>query len=432
MVSAKRKIVDTKRFILQTEHLFADQYFHIYNARLLAARDALINRSRYRWGDDIKNVPLEQLNISLGNTEVFVIGTLFKSMPHQPSILRELEENIMTPKDLTVNFTSDEDSLVLHETDENVQLVGDIDVHGHVTGIPVSLKGRQLDGGAKFSVTDICYAGPNLEIYRMPPAEKRDKFSDNVLIVSGMEFCLEDLKEESSFIKGLVKLRDFVNNEDSSIVKVIIAGNSVAPCYTKTKTEIIGTFQSNDYKSIHEVFRTFDKYIFTLAQSGADITVMPGKNDPTSFLLPQQPFHQNILPKSGPIKNVQPVTNPCLLDFKDRLILGTSGENVDAILKYSKIEFSTTALKNTLEWGHIAPSAPDNISCLPFKDRDPFLFDFVPDVYFAGNQPEYAVTTYSCETKDKIQLISVPKFREKLQGILVNLSNLDVECVYFN
>lgn len=445
MVSARRKYIDTKRFHHQTGQLFTDQYYHIYNARLLACREALIKRSQFRWGNDVKNVLLEQLNASLGSTDVYVIGTLFKLMPKQPSILRELEENKKSPSNPDVNFTSDEDSLVLHETDENVVVVGDIEVHEHVTGIPVSLLGKQLNGGAKFQVTDICYAGPLLDVYKMSQPNEYKEPADRLLIVSGFEFGFDsalDGKKSSEVVKALKNLRKLITNDISNndekgpsgynVVKIIIAGNCIAPGYTKAKSELIGASQSKDNRTIQEVFNLFDKYLFTLAQSGADIDVMPGKNDPTSFLLPQQPFHPKILPESGLLENVHPLTNPCLTNYKDNIILGTSGENIEAIRQYTRIESCTKILTNTLEWGHIAPSAPDNLSCVPFKEKDPFIIDFIPDIYFAGNQSQYAVTTYSTETKKKIQLISVPSFVQTLSGVLVNLSNLEAEEINFD
>lgn len=437
MVSAKRKIIDTRRFHHNTGQLFADQYYHIYNARLKCARESLIRSSRFRWGEEVKNLPLERLDASLGSTEVFIIGTLFKLMPKQPSILRELEENQISP--VGANFTSDEDSLVLHETDENVQVVGDIDVHMHVTGIPVSLLGYQLNGGAKFHVTDMCYAGPNLSVYRMNTANEYIESKNNgqrLVIVSGFEFGFDShlTKENAAkVVDALRKLREFISDKKSNCVKVIVAGNSVAPGYTKAKSELLGASESRDNRSLHEVFRMFDKYLFTMAQSGSDIDVMPGKNDPTSFLLPQQPFHPKILPQSGLLENVNPVTNPYLTEFKDFIVLGTSGENIEAILQYTrKIEHSTTALKSSLEWGHVAPSAPDNLSCVPFREKDPFIIDFVPDIYFAGNQPEFAVTTYSTETKPKIQLISVPSFVATMSCVVVDLANLDTELMNFD
>lgn len=451
MVSARKKVVDTKRFHHTTGNLFADQYYHIYNARLLRARESLIETSRFRWGDEVKNVPLEQLNSSLGTTSVFVIGTLFKLMSQQPSILKELEENksIGGCADACANFTSDTDSLILQETDENVQVVGEIDVHMHVTGIPVSLLGYQVDGGTKFHVTDICYAGFNLSVFKpevMPTTKQSgDLKNERLLIVSGFEFGFDhNLSKEKNaqLVEALKRLRDFVHGEASSddsngfcdyrIAKIIIAGNSIAPGYTKAKTELIGAAQSHDTRSLNEVFQLFDKYLYTLAQSGAEVDVMPGKNDPTSFLLPQQPFHPKILPKCGVLENVRPATNPFLTEYRDLTFLGTSGENIEAIRKYSRIPFSTTIIKNTLEWGHIAPSAPDNLSCVPFKEKDPFVIDFLPDVYFAGNQPEYAVTTYCTDTKNKIQIISVPSFVETMSGVLVDLSSLETELATFS
>lgn len=443
MVSAKKKSLNTWRFVHTASQSFADQYYHIYNARLKCAREALIEQSRQRWGPDVKNVPLEQLNATLGDIDVFVIGTLFKVMPKQPSILRELESNESAPIDSKTNFTSDQDSLVLHETDENVQVVGDIDVHSHVTGVPVSLMGHQLNGGAKFHVIDVCYAGPLLNIYDMPSKDIRSgKGAEQLLIVSGFEFGFDSTLSKDrclEVVAALKKLRDLISGEISltgsqrlnatNIKKVIIAGNSVAPGYTKAKTEYIGVSESKDCRTLDEVFQLFDNYLFTLAQSGAEIYLMPGKTDPASFLLPQQPFHPKILPKSGRLQNVHPQTNPMLVEHKNLTILGTSGENIEAIRQYSRIEYSTTILKNTLEWGHIAPCAPDNLSCMPFKESDPFFIDFVPDIYFAGNQPEFIVTTYCTDAKPKIQLVSVPAFVQSLSCVVVDTSNLECDLV---
>lgn len=420
----------SSKFTYSTSQL-ATQYYHIYNVRLRGARAALIKSARFRWGEEVRNVPLEQLNASLGSATVFVIGTLFKKMPKQRSILKELEGDERPIEDPGVNFTSDEDCLILHETDENVPLDGDINVHLHVTGIPVALLGCQLNGGAKFQVSDVCYAGPSLDVYK--PSTTNGSSNNHtshrcLLLLSGLEFCAE---MEEQTITALKRLRSLVHGKasecgdninghsNSKVAKIIIAGNSIAPGYTKN-TEAM------------EAMNIFDRYLFQLAQSGVKITVMPGKNDPSSSLIPQSPLHPKILNLSGPLENVRPTTNPCAMTIDDYQILGTSGENVEAIRQHSKIEFSTTVLKSTLEWGHIAPSAPDNLSCLPFKDHDPLLIEQVPDIYFAGNQPEFGVTTYSCESKSKIQLISVPSFAKTLSCALIDLSSLECELVNFS
>ena len=47
---------------------------------------------------------------------------------------------------------------------------------------------------------------------------------------------------------------------------------------------------------------------------------------------------------------------------------------------------SLELLQQTLEWRHLAPTAPDTLSCYPFCDTDPFVLDSCPHVYFVGNQ----------------------------------------------
>lgn len=42
-------------------------------------------------------------------------------------------------------------------------------------------------------------------------------------------------------------------------------------------------------------------------------------------------------------------------------ILGTSGQPVDDVRRYSDIDDPLEILEKTLEWGHIAPTAPDTL-----------------------------------------------------------------------
>lgn len=64
--------------------------------------------------------------------------------------------------------------------------------------------------------------------------------------------------------------------------------------------------------------------------------------------------------------------------------------------------------RRTLEWRHIAPTAPDTLCKLiyivtsryiaddtgiyPFPDADPFIITHRPHVYVIGNQPEFETT----------------------------------------
>jgi hypothetical protein len=47
-------------------------------------------------------------------------------------------------------------------------------------------------------------------------------------------------------------------------------------------------------------------------------------------------------------------------------------------------------MEATLRWRHLAPTAPDTLTCYPFTTDDPFVLTECPHVYVAGNQPEFA------------------------------------------
>ena len=43
-------------------------------------------------------------------------------------------------------------------------------------------------------------------------------------------------------------------------------------------------------------------------------------------------------------------------------------------------------MERSLQWRHLAPTAPDTLPCYPFCDTDPFVLGECPHVYFVGNQ----------------------------------------------
>lgn len=83
------------------------------------------------------------------------------------------------------------------------------------------------------------------------------------------------------------------------------------------------------------------------------------------------------------------VTNPHEFTVGGVRFLGTSGQNVEDIYKYSNQEDRAGILEAILDWGHLAPTAPDTLGSYPFSLDDPFLLEEAPHVIFAGNQPEF-------------------------------------------
>lgn len=83
------------------------------------------------------------------------------------------------------------------------------------------------------------------------------------------------------------------------------------------------------------------------------------------------------------------VTNPHEFEVDGLQFLGTSGQNVEDVYKYSTREDRLEILEAILQWGHLVPTAPDTLGSYPFSMDDPFLLDSAPHVLFAGNQPSF-------------------------------------------
>lgn len=80
----------------------------------------------------------------------------------------------------------------------------------------------------------------------------------------------------------------------------------------------------------------------------------------------------------------------------------------------------------------MAPSAPDTLWSYPFNDRDPFIIEKTPHVYFIGNQPQFEDSLLNGPNGQKVRVILVPSFAETGIMVLVNLSTLECSAVHFS
>ncbi|CAN0294535.1 unnamed protein product, partial [Scytosiphon promiscuus] len=89
-------------------------------------------------------------------------------------------------------------------------------------------------------------------------------------------------------------------------------------------------------------------------------------------------------------------TNPHEAKIGGRVFLGSSGQPLKDMERYTTSETEAAAclrrLEETLEWRHMAPTAPETLGCYPFVTEDPFIIEECPDVFFAGNQPQFATS----------------------------------------
>jgi DNA polymerase delta subunit 2 len=163
-----------------------------------------------------------------------------------------------------------------------------------------------------------------------------------------------------------------------------------------------------------------------------DLDIMPGVADPTNYSLPQQPFHRCLLPQTTSLSSLTRCTNPHAFEIDSVQFLGTSGQNVDDVSRYSTFESPTEILGQMLQWRHIIPTAPDSLATYPYSDEDPFILDQTPHVFFAGGQASYQSTLLEGPDGQKSRIISVPEFALDPVMVLVNLRTLDVHPIRFD
>lgn len=427
------------------------QYFPYYNSRINQLKPILIECVHKKWGKDSVIMSLDQiadkvkdndLNKDNESESLVIIGTLFKRMSLQPTILKELsEENQLLAQPVIDNkYISSDDTLWLQDGDENIELFGQIDIASHCTGICLALKGRDDQNNTGFVVEDICYASNYMDVKIERPLLTKDQF---VAIVSGLGFS-KHMNRNSKLTKALNILIDLMNgnelNEKFSqsklISQLIIAGNCIGIEARKQESD-----SSIDSKiplwnrkvraqTIHAV-KLLDKFLERLGQT-INIDVMPGELDPTTQLLPQQPLHPCLFDKSYNFASIKCVTNPHCAHYNGIHFLGTSGQNIKSIQEYSSLEDPIEIMKKTLEWLHIAPTTPDTLHSYPFTEFDPFVITEYPDVYFVGNQEKFNYGTFDAPNGKKVLLISVPVFELEMICVLINLRSLNCEIIALN
>eukprot|EP01083_Nonionella_stella_P295931 1005541_1 len=178
----------------------------------------------------------------------------------------------------------------------------------------------------------------------------------------------------------------------SKICRIIFVGNIICEELPDEDESIFydKSFKKNEQikiSSIDSRLKELDLWISQLAAS-VSIDIMPGFNDPSDHLLPQQPFHRCLFPLSSSFNTFKRVTNPYSIQIDNRYCLGSSGQNFRDMMKYSQLNM-IECMELSLRARNMAPTAPDTLSCFPFRNNDPFLIKKCPNVYFSGNNDQF-------------------------------------------
>jgi len=126
------------------------------------------------------------------------------------------------------------------------------------------------------------------------------------------------------------------------------------------------------------------------------------------------------------------VTNPHEFEVDGVSFLGTSGQNIDDIYKYSVEENRLTLLQRVLEWGHLVPTAPDTLTCYPLSDSDPFILQSAPHVFFVGNQPAYSSQKVTGTLLHALLLLSALPAKLYIAPLLVSIQRISKQVCYLS
>lgn len=413
-----------ERFVLKEKH-FKRQYAHIYASRLWTMRARVEEAARKRWGaaDD---VPVRKLSELATDERCILVGTLFKHMQLKPSILKEIgEDHDVTAQPIRTKYVDPTDQLILEDELQRIILVGDVNVQEEVTGAVVAICGQESgDDPGKFRVERMIFQ--ELPEQDAPfPVLDDDKF---IVFLSGLE--IGHSTHSMLHVQLLIELLtgqlgdEETQRSMSRVTRLVVAGNSLSRLtqdreqanrakYLAKKTTV-GT---------KEAVCALDDVLVQLCAC-MEVDLMPGEFDPTTFTLPQQPLHRLMFPRASRYATMHCVTNPYDFAVDGVRIVGTSGQPVDDIYRFSSLEDHLEILEKTLRMGHLAPTAPDTLGCYPYADRDPFILDVLPNVYFSGNADGFKEKIFQGANGQRALLLTVPRFRETLMCVMVNVRNL--------
>lgn len=376
--------------------------------------------------------------------ERVVIGTLYKELPSMPNLLKEYAAAKVISGFRWADdkkYTSEKDVLWVEDMTGRIRLNAAPELVGkYVTGVVAAVQGVFAPPN-EFLVSKITPCGippKHMPVSTPPESQEVKKY---VMLVSGINagdpsgkpICAELLGD---WIAGRIG-----NEADkklaAAVVHIIIAGNSI---YSKKESEeesgedaFIMQAQKRVVESILPRTAELEAVLSSMA-AACRVDLMPGAGDPANSSFPQQPMKRFLFPTVGQLGSLGLTTNPYCAVIGGKSFLGTSGQNIDNVLRTSTLPSRVAALRATLEFGHVAPTAPDTLECFPaaLSAGDPMTIRECPNVYFAGNQPTFETDVITAKDGIQTRLIAVPTFSTTHTVVLVDLDTLEPQTLSFD
>ncbi|KAM9998966.1 hypothetical protein ACTFIZ_002544 [Dictyostelium cf. discoideum] len=407
------------------------QYSSIYASRLEKLNPILVENVESKY----PGIPIQKILHMKPGDECIMIGTLYKEMELKPNILKAYaQDRAMLPiPDNRESFIGENDKLFFEDNTGRVKLIGSKEmVDSLVTGLNVAILGKGLPD-AEFEVKDIVFPG----IPPQPHSRDLESLKDDayICLISGLNIGNANNIFQTQLLMDYLQGNLVDNGSDllGKICKVLFVGNSIhkenEPIEAFVRYSSKSEIQAKQAKKAIPI-KDLDGFLCELCQS-VPVDIIPGPNDPTNISLPQLPLNSCLFPFSIQNTNLTTSTNPYQSQIGGRLLLGTSGQNIENASRYMTYENKMSLTESTLIWRHLAPTAPDTLTCAAL-DNDPFVIDQCPHIYFIGNQDHFETKLLKGPNDEIIRLIFIPNFSETNTIILVNLKTLDTFPIHFN
>ncbi len=375
-------------------------------------------------------------------------------MKLKPSVLKGVESILGSKK--IESFVSDDDSLIIEDnsgrlkiSDKKISNNDKVSSEQLITGIVTAIKGH-IDDKDKLVIEDLIF--PRDYNYKLP-SKISNSFNNSsnensiykllssnspvIAFISGLQFGKTDKSGKLNLsrtllidlLQGRFPIHENIHDLIMRVNRLVIIGNSICSPedidYVEKGAYIKQELNTRVYKQLLQTYEELDDYIETLSQS-VQVDIMPGSSDATSIFFPQAPLNTVVLPNSSRNSSVVLANNPHKFSINGLNILGTSGQNVDNIRRYTSIsQESVDIMEKTIEWGHVCPSAPDTLRTNPVDNVDPLIIREIPNVYFTGNQKSFAKKMIDYE-EGVVRLISVPDFSQTCSLVLMDMDTLQV------
>ncbi|EQK98195.1 DNA polymerase subunit delta-2 [Ophiocordyceps sinensis CO18] len=468
-------------FAFEKQRSYKQQYGDMYFLRLTKIKPAVDEAANAAWegtvvGDDEVSKVDRVLDVRQGEL-CWVSGTVYMDMPLKPNVLDHVSKDRWIPAPVSTQkyySEDDADQIMLEDDSGRVRLVGELlKAFLLVTGCIIAVMGTENSSG-EFEVIDIKFpdlppqperwtltrpaaSGKSKRAVKDEDTEMTDRSQGSgskIALVSGLSFSGTD----ASHSLELSLLLEFLLGESlgppaqmdaSRINRLIIAGNSISTTTDRKPDEGAADKKaSKEYDYDARAYNAlpsqlFDDFVSELLPS-LPVTLMPGAQDPANASYPQQPIHMAMFPRArlyGPEPSkpaakpeTEPgwfdaVTNPFEAEIDGWRMLGTSGQNLDDVFRYTESDDRLGMMEAMCRWRCCAPTAPDTLWSYPFQEDEPFVLKSCPHVYFVGCQPEFSTKVIQGPEGQSVRLITVPSFAETKELVLLDTETLEVTKV---